>query len=87
VVARFNLSDWIEEYKSEDGLTYIIPSYKIERLKEIEEENQDLKDALKGSLEKSYTKEQVFNRKIEAKSSCICKGFYQPAHCPVHGPK
>lgn len=40
--ARYKLEEWVHNYKSDDGLQYLIPNYKISRLTEIEQENADL---------------------------------------------
>ena len=89
--ARFKLDDWIEEYKSEDGTQYIIPSYKIERLREIEKENEELRKSLKVEFSNTFTDQEVKEMrgimKQEKKKSCVCIDVRSPMLCPVHGPK
>lgn len=44
--ARYRIDDWILPYKDDSGKNYIIPNYKLERLLEIEKENDELREAL-----------------------------------------
>lgn len=58
----------------------------LDHIKNIEEENRDLKDALKSEL----NDKPLYSIKdgiIKKEGKCICQGFYQPLHCPVHGVK
>jgi vacuolar-type H+-ATPase subunit I/STV1 len=41
---KMKLEDWIEAYKSEDGLNFVIPNYKIDRVKNVEKKLVRLKE-------------------------------------------
>ena len=59
-MSDYKLDDWIEPYLSEDGNSYIIPNYKINRLKGIEDENEILKEAVEIIKNKDTCKHVYF---------------------------
>lgn len=53
--------DWIEAYKTEDGLAYNIPSYKVSRIYALQERIEELERQIKDNQKKP----QVGQHKVE----------------------